>query len=79
MNILIASPIFSDTIQELRKQNDVVCAYKASEEELSALMRFKVPMRGFRVTRSTWLAICTTLMLFVDTEINNTGGIVCLR
>ena len=39
MNILIASPIFSDTIQELRKQNDVVCAYKASEEELSALMR----------------------------------------
>ncbi len=39
MRILIASPIFPATIEELQEEHDVVCAFSAKREELKDLIR----------------------------------------
>jgi phosphoglycerate dehydrogenase-like enzyme len=38
MKILIASSIYPDTIERLREQHDVICAFGAPEEELQSLI-----------------------------------------
>ncbi len=48
MKILIASSIDPETIEKLRKQHDVVCAFNASEEKLRSL----ITDRGVLIFRS---------------------------